>query len=297
MAIRERRSIEKTLFSPGSRKFFRLKTDKTRLLYIGFLLVADDLGYLDADPEELVALFPKMDMTIRDVKKCVADMIQVGLIIEHTQNDVKYLEINNFVEKQDWHSIGARGSKFTPNSDEVSPPLRPPTTMVADNHNKSATAPEVMVGSVFSSKTKPSTEVVADGQQVFKQAKSLFRRYVGKSFGSIGNMGYRWEEFVGQAGSYDTAVLALEIYCRELGKGGRNLNYPLAHFLKNYPEFIEAARIQSEQDTLVHKMNQQTDDLLTKIELDNQIEIEKLDRELEAKRKEREDAFAHADEI
>jgi hypothetical protein len=76
------------------------------------------------------------------------------------------------------------------------------------------------------------------GQEAFKSAKKIFRRYVGVSFGSLGNRTSQWNDLARKYGA-ETLVAAVEMYSRELGKAGRGLNYPLAHFLKNSEEFIE----------------------------------------------------------
>jgi hypothetical protein len=81
-------------------------------------------------------------------------------------------------------------------------------------------------------------DVATSGQDSFKAAKKIFRRYVGVSFGSLGNRTGQWNDLARKYGS-EVLVEAVEMYSRELGKAGRGLNYPLAHFLKNCEEYIE----------------------------------------------------------
>jgi hypothetical protein len=76
--------------------------------------------------------------------------------------------------------------------------------------------------------------------ELFGQAKRVYRRYVGKSMGSLGPRESQWRDLVTQHG--ELVLSAVEIWAQEGGKGLRNVNWPLAMFLKNADEFIEAAK-------------------------------------------------------
>lgn len=87
---------------------------------------------------------------------------------------------------------------------------------------------------------------VATATETFQRAKRLFRRFVGKSIGSLGPRGDQWEDLVKNHGS-EIVLSALELWAREGGKGLRNVNWPLAVFLKNAEEFIDAVQITAEE--------------------------------------------------
>lgn len=245
MSVRDSRTIEKSLLSPGSRKLFKLKCDQARLLFIGLVLVADDFGRLEGDPEDLTATFSRMNMSIETSSDHIKDLIRVGLINQYKVDGGKYIEINDFEAHQDWHGISNRGSKIPSNPDSIATTTTGAQMVVAEHHQKSATTTEEGLPNFTNTVNRGSLK--ESGQSAtacFKQAKRIYRRFVGTSFGSLGNRGYQWEEFVRKHGS-ELVISAMEIYARELGKGGRNLGYPLAHFLKNSEEFIEAAQIQA----------------------------------------------------
>lgn len=131
--------------------------------------------------------------------------------------------------------------------------------------------------------------------ELFQQAKRVYRRHVGKNFGSLGNNAGRWDELCRKHGNL--VVPAVEIYASELGRNGKNLNYPIAHFLKNAQEFIEAA--DRNQSDSVHKMNLESEVTDSVVRMDSEIEADriKFQAELEEKRKQREYDLAHAGEF
>ena len=258
MSVRDRRSVEKSLLSPGSRRLFRIKTDRVRLLFIGFVLVADDLGRIEGDPEDVVALFPRMSWTPREAATAIKELDGVGLVSTYEVNGVKYIEVNNFEEHQDWHGVSGRGSKIPVN------PSHPATTKIDGRETPVATVakfeekvrpPHKEYAFETNTYTKEGTATTAtSGQSAsdsFKQAKRIFRRYVGKSIGSLGNRGQQWQEMNDSHGS-DKLLAAVEIWAQELGKGGRNLNWPLAVFFANADEFLEAALIQKDESIKEH---------------------------------------------
>ena len=87
---------------------------------------------------------------------------------------------------------------------------------------------------------EPKNLGMVDATTLFGQAKRVYRRYVGKSMGSLGPRASQWQDLVTQHG--ELVLSAVEIWAQEGGKGLRNVNWPLAVFLKNADEFIEAAK-------------------------------------------------------
>jgi hypothetical protein len=111
----------------------------------------------------------------------------------------------------------------------------------------SATRPQdCFLTSVSSSSNTEQSRAEPDADAAFRQARREFRRYVGKSIGSLSAVGsgaryrVRWCSLVAEHGE-EAAVEAVKLWAQELGKGGRNLNFPLAVFLNQASEYLEAA--------------------------------------------------------
>lgn len=79
-------------------------------------------------------------------------------------------------------------------------------------------------------------------EEAFSQAKRIYRRYVGKTFGSLGPRGSQWADLVRKHG--EDVVTAVGLWAQESGKSLRNVGWPLAVFLKNSEEYLEAVRMQ-----------------------------------------------------
>ena len=268
MSVRERRSVEKSLLSPGSRRLFKVKTDRVRLLFIGFVLVADDFGRIEGDPEDVVAMFPRMGWTTKETAAAIKELEGVGLVSTYEVGTVKYLEVNNFEEHQDWHGVSGRGSKIPANPNRIATTKydgrETPVATVAKFEEKTRPPHKEYA---FETNTYTKKGTTTGGQSAadsFKQAKRIFRRYVGKSIGSLGNRGQQWQEMNDSHGS-DKLLSAVEIWAQELGKGGRNLNWPLAVFFANADEFLEAAFIQK-TETVSEQVSQSQIENMTEVE-------------------------------
>lgn len=94
--------------------------------------------------------------------------------------------------------------------------------------------------------TTEPRERAFDPGEVFRQAKRLYRRQVGKSIGSLGPKAREWAGLVNKHGA-DVVLAAVEMWATELGQNGRNLRWPLAVFMKQSEEFLEAVTTKSEK--------------------------------------------------
>ncbi len=251
MAVRERRSVARSLFSPGSRRFWRGICDQSRLLFIALIVNSDDEGRLEGEPDDIIATVPKMGLDEKSANKLLKELAKNELISWYVVNDLKYIQINKFDAFQTWGGIMREASKYPAN------PSTPKTVaengrsqlvaVVAENGQNTATTPVVKKLVLLKTEENLNSSVnEIDSRSAFSEAKKIYRRYVGTSFGSLGNRGYQWDSLIKEHGS-NLVLSAMEIYARELGKGGRSLNYPLAHFLKNATEFIEAASNQAQE--------------------------------------------------
>ena len=80
MPARERRYILRSLFSPGSVKFWSLKTDAARLIYLAMIVHADDEGRVECGWRQVAAMAPRWKIKQNAIIGAVKDLEGVGLI-------------------------------------------------------------------------------------------------------------------------------------------------------------------------------------------------------------------------
>lgn len=84
---------------------------KTRLLYIGLWVLADDYGVLEYESEKIkVQLFP---YTKSSIQKNIEKLIKIGRLQEYEVDGKKYLWIKNFLKYQ-WLSHPTQKFPHTP---------------------------------------------------------------------------------------------------------------------------------------------------------------------------------------
>jgi hypothetical protein len=91
--------------------------------------------------------------------------------------------------------------------------------------------------------SKPSQTNPSQGNaaEVFEQAKRVFRRHAHKSWGQLGGKAGDWRELVNRNGM-EIILRAVELWSEENADYARNTQWPLAVFMKQCPEYIDAAR-------------------------------------------------------
>ena len=267
MAVRDGRRILKSLFSPGSKCFYRLKNDTERLYYIGLVLWADDYGRLEGTKEDVKAIFPKSTLSEKQTEEILKSLARVGLIDRYKVNGETYIEIVKFEESQTWHGVQREDSKILPNPKAKpatitrgipqQPSLETPSTMPKTHEpHKDYPYPYTYPKETYPKPSGVETGTAAESSrnldngmgpdEAYRLAKRAYRLVVGKSIGSIGNRGGQWGGLV-EAHGGDAVVRAVQIWADEIGKDGKHLRWPLAVFLKNAEEFIETAKDEGEQ--------------------------------------------------
>lgn len=245
MPVRERRDDLRSLYTPGSRKYWALKRDSARVLYNALKVNADDEGRLEGDIPDVEALVPRarnVGWTPKSIEKDLDEMVEVGLIERYEVSGRTYISVYQFFEKQNWTGVRSEESRLP------SPPSKSQSqSQVADSSRTFQAATPPMEKS-FTSPKKEESFREADGEvaqhesglgatEAYRMAKSIFRRYVGKSMGSIGNRAYEWQELINRHGS-DVVVAAVEFWSQDIGKRGRDLRWPIAVFLKQAPDWV-----------------------------------------------------------
>jgi hypothetical protein len=105
----------------------------------------------------------------------------------------------------------------------------------------------------------PPSRIEVNPVLSYRAAKNIYRKYCHKNLGSLNEaFGETWIGLIGQHG--EKIVLgALELWAKEMGDRGKNLGYPIAVFLKNSDEHIEAYEIES-TPALAGKDEEEVDD-------------------------------------
>lgn len=102
-------------------------------------------------------------------------------------------------------------------------------------------APEIQIQA-----TPPTEEERINPRESYSLAKRIYRRHARGQLGNLGeHHGEAWASLLGRHGE-DVVLGALEIWAKEVGPRGKNLTYPIAVFLKNADEYVEAFQIEKE---------------------------------------------------
>jgi len=112
MAIREKRAVKRSLFTPGSRKYWDLKTEHARVLFVAILVNADDEGRLEGDPEDIKTLIPRASWPLEDILSYLRDLKKVELIDYYRVKGRWYIEVVGFWEHQDRHGVSQEPSRL-----------------------------------------------------------------------------------------------------------------------------------------------------------------------------------------
>jgi hypothetical protein len=117
--IREQRSVRKSLFLPGSKKYWNLKTEHARVLFIVLLTNADDFGRLEGSPEDVKTLIPRAPWPVEDIATYIQDLKRVELISHYRVGKQWYIEVQNFWQHQDKHGISQGPSEYPKPTNQV----------------------------------------------------------------------------------------------------------------------------------------------------------------------------------
>lgn len=131
----------------------------------------------------------------------------------------------------------AKGSENTSKGSENTEKGSQSATRTVRNHQEPSVS-QPSVETVETEEGSPSKER-ENPQASYRAAKSIYRRYCKGNLGNLGEkQGEAWSSLLGQYG--EKKVLgALEIWAREL-REPKKWDYPIALFLKDPDEFIEA---------------------------------------------------------
>jgi hypothetical protein len=139
MPIREKRALLRSLFMPGSKKFWSLKTEHARVLFCALLTQADDQGRLEGDPEDVKSMIPRANWPLEHIKSYLKDLQRVQLIHYYKVAGHWYVEVINFWEHQDKHGVSQVPSAYP----------GPTDTMLPEHHNGVSGTPVGVLGGSY----------------------------------------------------------------------------------------------------------------------------------------------------
>lgn len=224
MPARERRYILRSLFSPGSHKFWRLKSDCARLVYLALLVHADDKGVVECDHQAVMSMTPRSQWTARERSAAVQALVKSGLGATYRQDSKLYMKINGFEQSQSGQVVSWKHDEN---------PAPPSNISIHTIHNRM---------NVRSDRNESFLDS-QNSDRAFSTAKKAFHRIVGrKSFGSLGQQRHQWDSLISKEGE-KVVVSAVELWAREKKESLLNSKYiPFLTFLKFGSEFIELAK-------------------------------------------------------
>lgn len=227
MPTRERRYILRSLFSPGSVKFWKLKTDCARLVYLALLVHADDNGVVECDHESVNAIAPRNQWSVRERSGAVQALVRSGLGTTYRETGKLYMKINGFEQSQSGQVV--RWERLE-NQQPPNPSIHSPLLTNLDSKLERQVGKEG-----FCDSEKP------DAEKVLLEARRIFRRIIGRSIGSPGQRESEWSGLVAKEGR-EVVLAAIEIWARENRDFLKRPGYSFGHFMKNKSEWIEAAK-------------------------------------------------------
>ncbi len=248
MAIREKRTILRSLFCPGSKKFWGLPSDAARVLYVALICNADDEGRLEIDAQTVATFVPRARWNWKKVKILVQNLVAVKLISRYKCGSMECAEIAGFAEAQSWHGLSKEPSKIpqavqsTGRGGHVPPAAT--ARVVSSSLYIEKKQPQLPTNLTSSFKEEGSGEKIerplVSSEEAFRTAGRIYRRAVGKSIGPFQPRQIQWQELIKKHGGA-VVLKAVEIWAKEGGKRLRELMYPLAVFIKQSQDWIDAA--------------------------------------------------------
>ena len=243
MAVRDKRSVSRSLFVPGSRKFWGLKTDQARLLYLAMLLGADDEGRLEGADADISAIIPRCKWSRAQLAQYIGNIRRSGLISRYKIKRAQYIQIIDFAEHQSWQGISREPSRIPAPYGSLSASTATSEPRPAQQSaSKSAPSPyQGRVGKVSIPSTASTRTASADPHETWKEMRSKYRRKVGKSLKQWKPRGAEFTAILEKHG-YDIVMKAFELWLEGSTKTWlRTINYPFALFMKQVQDHIEEA--------------------------------------------------------
>lgn len=210
-----------------------------RLLFLSMLVHCDDSGVGRAATRILRAdAFPYDENTTSgQVEAAFKETVDVGITESFESGGEKYYKICNFNKHQTINRPSAfRFVDGDEQSENVSDGSR-------NSHEDSLTKVKEKVKEKEKVNSEPGS---VSPEKVFEQVRRIYRKVIGKSIGSLSGREREWAGLVARAGEgavYD----AVRLWVRENKDFLKTSSYPLAHFLKNNAEWIEATEIEKER--------------------------------------------------
>ena len=219
-----------------SDKLTQVQPPSYRAEYANMIPLALADGYFECNPRRVwadVYSYNRPDITVQIVEDILDEFERVGLISRKSDEKAKVWGFWVGIEKRlPCDSQRDRYKQGKPNIFNSIPVAKSTSGPNQDDVLLGLGLDRIEIGKEGSAATSAT--------ELYGQAKRVYRRYVGKSLGSLGPRAGQWQELVSQHG--DAVLAAVELWAQEGGKGLRNVNWPLAVFLKNAEEFIEAVK-------------------------------------------------------
>jgi hypothetical protein len=264
MAVRKSRDVLRSLYTPGSKKYWKLKTESARVIFIALVVNADDLGRLEGGAEDVKSLVPRSTYKATDVEKDLKDMVVVGLIQRYKVGSDWYIEVVDFVDNQQWAQVSERKSKLPepPKKHPDRAPTAPTSTDLQCSestggkngplHHDVDVDDDAKQHQHHAAAGKESSKETSDPDEVLEICKKAFHSIIGgrPKFGTLSSK-YEstWKQI---CRDYPASVIkrAVQLWASEVKSRVSKLSYPLAVFLSAHEDWLKDAAESIDNETV-----------------------------------------------
>lgn len=198
---------------------------------------------------ETISKEARVDET--NVRRNIAELVRLGeLEVESGGRGPRDTNTYRMTAFMEWYGRGAKGGDLrgakggdlhSKGGDLPEKGVQSAPRTITNHQEPSSLQPS---RSSEEEETPPSKER-EDPQGAYRSAKARYRSICKKNLGNLGERhGEAWASLIGQYGE-KVVIAALEIWAREI-RDPKRLDYPIAVFLKNADEYIEAYGIEND---------------------------------------------------
>ena len=229
---------------------------QAEVLYYRVLTQVDDNGNFFYDPNIIKGrCFPRRkDATPKKIETWLRELAKTSvgessLLSTYEHDGEKFIHFNKFEDFQYLRSDLKPDVRYPVHPSKLGPApaqkrIEAATPTYTGSSRISNETVDANQSKVNTNQVRNVTELVCESQnaeELFDKAKRMYRRIIGNGFGSLGQRKREWSGLVSKYGG-DSVLAGVEKCAREKTSFLKGSEWPLAFFLKNAAEYIEAAK-------------------------------------------------------
>ena len=215
---------------------------RARLLFLSLIVHSDDGGTARADARLMRSeAFAFDEVAISEVESAFRELVAASLVIERDIRGSRFCDIANFHKHQ---KINKPSEFRFEDSGSTTGALPEGYGLKEKVKVKVKEKEKVNVREAVA----PSGSASKSPEDAFIEARKKFRRITGKNLGALGPRAREWAGLIEREGA-ERVVEALCLCAKEKKTFLSTSDFPLAYFLKNCKEWLEAVEIDREAKT------------------------------------------------